>query len=236
MEDQDFLQRLEEERIELTNKNNELKQALSGVSYQGQEGSNLIEFQIDTGEMLGKIEHFLRGEYISIDDEGNETWAKPLKKIKVKIKKTKIVKGKRITTEKEEEKEVINHDLILFNDYGVNAVLSIIGNYIDKNTILSFYDEMRINEILADLGDELANFIYCNYEKMGMDTEFKKTRFQLTVITILHSIESTYRRALKGETFKDLNSSNIVTQSDNFNNRNSAPIKKKFHLFDKSTW
>lgn len=232
MDDQDFLNQLEAEKKELKEKNHQLNTAISSASYSGQDGNNVMEFQIDTGEMLGKIEHFLRGEYISIDAEGNEFWAKPYKTIKVKT--TKTVKGKKIN--KEVDVDVINTDLILFNDYGVNSILSIIGNYIDKNTILSFYDEMRINEIMADLGDELANFIYCNYEKMGMDTEFKKTRFQLTVITILHSIESTYRRALKGETFKDLNSSNIVTQSDNFNSRNQLTMKKKFNLFDRKSW
>ena len=232
MEDDDFLKQLEAERNELRDKNTQLNTAISTATYQGQEGSNLIEFQIDTGEMLGKIEHFLRGEYIAIDPEGNESWAKPRKK--VIIDEEKIVKGKKTIVKK--EIEVLNTELILFNDYGVNAILSIIGNYIDKNTILSFYDEMRINEILADLGDELSNFIFCNYEIMGMDTEFKKTRFQLTVVTILHSIESTYRRALKGKTFMDLNSSNIVTQSDNFGNRQHTPMKKKFNLFDKSTW
>ena len=115
--------------------------------------------------------------------------------------------------------------------------MSIIGNYIDKNTILSFYDEMRINEILADLGDEMANFIYCYYEKMGMDTEFKKTRFQLTVITILHSIESTYRRSLRGKTMEDLNSSRIFTQMDNLGGgRPGTQAKKKFNLFKPGTW
>ena len=132
--------------------------------------------------------------------------------------------------------EVLDEELVLFNDYGVNSIMSIIGNYIDKNTILSNYDEMRINEIMADLGDELANFIYCNYEKMGMDSNFKKTRFQLTVLTILHAIESTYRRALRGKTMEDLNSSRIFTQSDNLGRSPTAPQKKKFSPFHPSTW
>ena len=227
MEDsEDFLNRLQSEKREAEDKVTQLNTALSTSSYQGQEDSNLIIYQVDTGEMLSKIEHFLRGEYIKVDSKGNEFWAKPTKQVKVRNKAT----GK-ITI-----KEVVNNDLVLFNDYGVNSILSIIGNYIDKNTILSFYDEMRINEILADLGDELANFIYCNYEKMGMDTEFKKTRFQLVVLNILHSVESTYRRALKGKTMEDLNSSRIFTQMDNLGNKTSSPGKKKFNLFKPGTW
>jgi len=230
MEGEDFLNKLQGEANELREKNQQLNTALSTASYQGQEDANLIVFQVDTGEMLGKIEHFLRGEYIATDPEGNEYWAKP---------KRKVLDDKGvIQTDKEgNELEEVNTDLVLFNDYGVNAVMSIIGNYIDKNTILSFYDEMRINEILADLGDEMANFIYCNYEKMGMDTEFKKTRFQLTIITILHSIESTYRRSLRGKTMEDLNSSRIFTQMDNLGGgRPGTQAKKKFNLFKPGTW
>jgi len=164
MEGDDLLSKLQAELTESREKTAQLTTALSTASYQGQDEPNLIQYQVDTGEMLGKIEHFLRGEYIAVDKEGNEYWAKPMKKVKKEGSN--------------EYEEVINEDLILFNEYGVNAVMSIIGNYIDKNTILSYYDELRINEILADLGDELANFIFCNYEVMGMNTSFKKTRFQ----------------------------------------------------------
>ncbi len=222
MEEDDFLKNLQSEADKLRQQNTQLNTSLSTASYQGQEDPNLIQYQIDTGEMLGKIEHFLRGEYIATDGEGNEYWAKPT--IKVKVEGS------------EELVEMTDTNLILFNDYGVNSVLSIIGNYIDKNTILSFYDEMRINEILADLGEELANFVYCNYETMGMDTSFKKTRFQLTVITILHSIESTYRRSLRGKTMEDLNSSKMFTQIDNLGQRTQLQTKKKFNPFKPGTW
>ena len=218
--DNDFLRKLEQENSDLRTKGTQLNTALATSAYQGQEDPNSIQYQIDTGEMLGKIEHFLRGEYIVTDQEGNEYWSKPTIKVKV---------GKKYM-------DIPDTKLILLNDYGVNAILSIIGNYIDKNTILSFYDEMRVNEILADLGDELANFIYCNYEMMGMDTKFKKTRFQLLVLTILHNIESTYRRSLRGKTMEDLNSSRIFTQIDSIGNRLQAPVKKKFNLLKPGTW
>lgn len=227
MEGEDFLQKLQNEADELRQKNTQLNTALSSSAYQGNEDANLIQYQVDTGEMLGKIEHFLRGEYIAVDKDGNEYWAKPMKNVRIQNKRTK-----KIT-----EKEIIDKDHILFNDYGVNSVMSIIGNYIDKNTILSFYDEMRINEILADLGNELANFIFCNYEKMGMDTEFKKTRFQLVVLNILHIVESAYRRAIRGKTMEDINTSRIFTQLESMGGgRSPMPTKKKFNLFKPSTW
>ena len=161
----------------------------------------------------------------NVSAAGNEYWSTPKKTVEIKGDKGK-----------KEFVEIVNEDLILLNDYGVNSILVIIGSYIDKNTILSNYDEMRINEMLADLGDELANFIYCNYEKIGMDTEFKKTRYQLMVLGILHSIESTFRRSLKGKTMEDINTSRIFTQSDSLGNRPQQPTKKAFSPFKPSTW
>ncbi len=207
-EEMTYFKGLEQQTQQLQSKNTELNSALAASNYQSQEDKNLIEFQLDTSDMLSKIEHFLKGDYIAVDDDGNEVW-----------------------------KSQTDDTLILFNKYGVNSILLIIGNYIDKNTMLSNYDEMRINEILADLGEELAKFIFCNYEKMGMDTEFKKTRFELTVITILHSIESAYRRSLGGSTSRELNSSRIFTQSDIRSPSMGASIpKKKFNLFKPRTW
>jgi len=207
-EEVDFMQTLHDQTQQLSSKNMELSSALAASNYQSQEDKNLIEFQLDTSEMLSKIEHFLKGDYVDVDEDGNEVW-----------------------------KAQTDDTLILFNKYGVNSILLIIGNYIDKNTMLSHYDDMRINEILADLGEELAKFIYCNYEKMGMDTEFKKTRYELTVITILHAIESAYRRALGGSTSRELNSSRIFTQSDlRTPSMTIAPQKKRFNLFKPRTW
>ncbi len=196
---EEFLPQLQTEAAELRAKNAELQTALSGSSFRAPQDASVMQYQLDSGEMLSKIEHFLKGEYIATDKEGNEFWAK-------------------------QDKE----DLILFNEYGVNSIMLILGNYIDRSTFLSFYtDEMRIYEILADFGDELASFIYCNYEKMGMNTEFKKTRYQITVITILHAVENAYRRAIRGQTSKDINSSQIFTQSDVLGGRRVMSAQKK---------
>ena len=230
MEGEDFLEKLKKENEDLRNNQTQLNTALSSSAYQGQEDSNLIQYQIDTGEMLGKIEHFLRGEYIAIDGEGNEFWSKPKKKLKDE-------KGELILDDEGKEQEVIDEDKMLLNDYGVNSILSILGEYLDKNTFLSFYDEMRINEIMADLGDKLSEEIFYSYERIGLDTEYKKSKYPLLVLTILHVIESAYRRALRGKTMEDLNSSRIFTQMDNIGTRpGGGSSKRKFHLFKPNTW
>lgn len=147
---------------------------------------NFLHHQISTEEMLEKLEHFYKGDYQGYDNEGNTVW-----------------------TEQEDK------ELVTFNEFGVTSIMEIITKYIDKNTILSDYSEDRIYQILADIGEELILFILCNYEKMGLDSHFKKTKFRLIITTTTHMIESTYRRAIRGKTLLEINQSRVVGQFGN---------------------
>ncbi len=204
-----YLNALEQQNAELKNKNIELAGAVSSSSFNPAQDSNLIQYQLGSDDILDKIEHFLKGDKIKVDKDGNVFYE----------------------TQK-------NKDLILLNDYGVNIIMQILGNYVNRNTNLSFYDEQRVNEILADFGDELADFVLCNYERIGLDTEYKKSRYKLLVLNILHIIESAYRRALQGKEREGINSTRIVTQTEGLGsiNRNIPQAKKKFNLLDRKTW
>ncbi len=162
-----------------------LQGAVSASAYATAKDPNLISLQLSTPELLNSLERFYRGEKVSVDELGNITF-KPQK----------------------------DKSLVPLNEFGVNLMMEIITKYIDKNTVLSNYKEERIYEILADIGEEATLVVFCNYEKMGMNTAYKKSKFRLLIVTTLHVIESTYRRALGGKTSEDLNQSRIVTQSD----------------------
>lgn len=155
---------------------------LNNISQQKKK-DNFLHHQLATEDMIDKLEHFYKGDKAGIDDDGNVCWV-------------------------EEE----NKDLVTLNEFGTTSIMEIITKYIDKNTILSYYSEKRIYEILSDVGDEMVLFIQCNYEQMGMDTYFKKTKFRLLISTTLHIIESTYRRALHGRTMEEINQSKVVGQ------------------------
>lgn len=218
--DEKLLAQLQQEAEEQRSKNVQLGSALASSSFQGQQ-DNLISYQLDSGELLNRIERFLKGEYLSMDEQGNEFWKKP-----------------------EDE------NLILFNEYGVGLYMDIINNYIDKNTFLSFYSEERIYEILYDLGIHLNYLIFCNYEMMGMGDKKtgktpanqKRTRYPITVVKTLHMIETSYRRAIRGITSERINTATIVTQSDMVGNRMPSmgvpkmSMKRKFNLFRPATW
>lgn len=215
----EYIEGLENEIKETRNKLNEAQQGLvSNTMFSGNQDDNLIRFQLELDNILEKIEHLLRGDIVAEDSEGNVFYTSP-----------KDLKGN------------TNTELQVLNEYGIQLVMNIISFYLNRNTILSNYSEERINEILGDLGDELADLIYCNYEKMGMDTPQKKSRYPMLVLNVLHSIESTYNRAYKGGERESLRSARVVTQNEPLSSRaNMGGMgvlnKPKFSLFNPKTW
>lgn len=174
-------------------RNVELSQALSGVA-NSKKDDNFLHHQISTDEMLEKLEHFYRGDFQGEDENGDIVW-----------------------------KAQTDKDLVTFNDFGVTSLMEIVTKYIDKNTILSYYTSERIYEILADIGEDLVLFLLCNYEKIGMDTYFKKTKFRLIITTTLHIIESSYRRSLNGKTMMEINQSRVISQFGNIPGGQPSP-------------
>ncbi|RLG10567.1 hypothetical protein DRN73_07440 [Candidatus Pacearchaeota archaeon] len=160
---------------------------------------NLIRWQVDTKEVLEEIENYLKGAILTFDGKGNSKYVVPKDK-----------------------------NLITLNRYGVGAVMQLISNYVSKIHILSRYDIGRIYEILAELGDELRIFFICNYEKIGLNTDFKRSRFGLLILNILHIIESTYRRAIAGKESELINTGRIITQTENQSPLNPNKRPRKF--------
>lgn len=96
---------------------------------------NLAESQLDLKEELDRIFHLLSGHVITIDENGSEKWIEPL-----------------------------DDRLKIFSDYGVKQIMNIISFYVNKNTLMSFYDEETIRWKMRDFGIELADLIYNRYE------------------------------------------------------------------------
>ena len=180
----DHLALLEQSMKDKDNKINELSGYASSSIAQQSQDSNLIIWQLELDNILERIEHLLKGDIVSDDGQGNIVYKAP------------------------EDKS-----LIILNDYGVQLIMNVVSFYLNRNTILSNYDEVRIFEILFDLGFELADVIYINYEKIGMTSIEMKSRHEILILNILHTIESSYNRALKGGERDSLRSARVVTQS-----------------------
>ena len=205
---EDYIEELEQAYKKETAKNTQLSTEISNFST-ASKNENLIQYQIENVELLEKLEHFYKGEYVGTLPNGDAGWVKPKDKTQIPL-----------------------------NDFGVSSMMEIVSKYVDKNTSLSYYSEMRIYEIMADLGDELVLYVLSNYEKMGMSDKFRKTKFRLLIVTTLHMIESTYRKAISGKTIEELNQSRIISQSDFVGNRHLSPhpSKKKLNFFNPATW
>lgn len=97
--------------------------------------SNIIEFQLDLKEELDRIYHLLKGDIITTDGDGNEKWISP-----------------------------DDDRLIILSDYGVKQIMNILSFYINKNTLLSNYDEETIFWKVRDFGIEISDLVYWKYE------------------------------------------------------------------------
>ncbi len=187
---------LQEERI----KSSQLHRAATGMAGASYGDQNLIEWQLDLSKELELVGHQLRGHVIERDKEGNEYWAEP-----------KMV----ITNDKGEKEEVIDEERILLNERGAQEIEKIIRNYLNRNTLLSNYDEPTIKNRLMQFADRLRRFIFLNYEEFGLTTDYKMKHFEMLVMNITDMVESAYYRALHGGERESLRTARQVTQIDN---------------------
>lgn len=146
---------------------------------------NLIEWQLDFTKDLSDIKMYLSGYKEGYDEAGNWTYLKPA-----------------------------NDEEVPFNEFGVSVIMGHIRAYLNRNTVLSNYDSKRIKKILFDLGNRLSDEIDQTYEMLGMDTDYKKRRYPLIVMNILHMVESAYNRSLSGGERESLRTARTVNQSE----------------------
>jgi hypothetical protein len=205
-----------QELVNLRNQNINLSNALNSSSFgQNAQNQNLIEFQLEAEQFKEDLRHYIAGDEVETDKEGN-TYYIPQK----------------------------NSELVTLNNMGISIIMRIISGYVTKQTFLSVYNEERINEVIGELGQLLRVRIYANASIVGLDSEFKLSDFSLLIYTILTFIESAYRRSIGGKEREGLKESRIVTQnqplSSNYGGNMGIPTsimpKKKFSLFNKNTW
>ena len=203
------------------------KDLKSGITYYIQEIKESKKGSEIKRRVLVKIVN-KDGTEINVMERDSELILDKLKKLRIKDQGYKYI-------------EVLDEDKKPLNEYGVSELMRILSMYVTKETFLSYYTEERINEIMGDLGDALNEFLYCNYEKMGMDTKFKESKFIIIILNVLHTIESCYRRAIGGSEQQYIRSRAIVTQSQGGSNAGALNMarsssSKKWHPFKPGTW
>lgn len=209
---------------EQTAKNLELAQAMSGQSsaFGNTQDPNLIQWQLELDNILERIDHLLKGDELKFVN-GNLIWTEPK-----------------------------NKDNILFNHYGVQEILRVLSMYLNRNTILSNYDEDTINWKVYDFSIEISDLIYNKYDEMFYLPEYddptyrdkvmsKIKLYPMIVRQIVDTVHSSYLRALNGGERQSLREARHVTQSvtgSEVQGGGSIPVKtgNNFKVYNPSTW
>jgi hypothetical protein len=109
-------------------------QATAQYYYQEQE-KNLAETQLEVDSIKEEIYHLLRQDVLRISPEGNQVW----EAIKIKEERT-------------------------LTDWGVDRIMQMIHFYINKNTLLSNFDEKQIKTLMSRFVGELNDLVLMKYE------------------------------------------------------------------------
>lgn len=107
--------------------------------------------QINLTDELETIEHLLRGEILKYNEEtGVQDWARP-----------------------------VDSEMIILTEHGVHLIMNTIMFYLNKNTLLSNYEDKVINQKMEDFATALADVIFMEYEKVFMYPTFEECKAKL---------------------------------------------------------
>ena len=129
---------------------------------------DLVRWQLELNDILERAEHILRGDIVEFRN-GKMVWERNP-----------------------------NPDDNCLNEFGIKLIMKILANYINRNTILSDYEQEEINYKVFDFGRELNNLVFMKYEEIGMDNEDKRKEYPMLVREMVDLVHSSYKRALKG--------------------------------------
>ena len=156
--------------------------------------NDLVRWQLELNDILERAEHILRGDIVTFE-QGHMIW----------------------------KKNPCPEDNCL-NDFGVKLIMKVLANYINRNTILSDYEQEEINYKVFDFGRELNNLIFMKYEEIGMTCEDKRKEYPMLVREVVDLVHSSYKRALKGGERRSLREMISIQQSTNAMMNNGMPV------------
>jgi len=175
-------------------------------SFATRQDENIIRWQLELNDILERAEHILRGDVPKFR-EGHIVWeANP------------------------------HPQLNALNEQGVAECMKVLSMYINRNTILSDYDNAEINIKVFDFSRAINNLIFMRDTEFGMDTEDKRKNYEMLVTELKDIVHSAYKRALMGAEKRSLREMISVSQSTNTTsqlgggvtvNQNGQPQKER---------
>lgn len=214
MEEQevDYMHQLEGELQEADKERRQLAKAQLGMYENGNIEDNLVKWQLNLEEEKERIYHLLKGHRKGYNEKGEEVWMPP-----------------------ESEKSII------LNDVGVDYIMGLLEAFLNRNIILSNWDDERIMELLNDLSSQIINDIYNSYEDFGLDTDFKRKMFGILVEKVIINVEAAFRRGLNNGERRSLRAIMTITQNETPNRGyQNYPVMQqqpqRRSVFRPSTW
>ena len=181
---QEAMREIQTEEIQNPQQRQDSRQFAQHSAFAPQSQDNLIKWQLELDNILERCEHILRGDKLKFNN-GNLIWT-----------------------------ENPNPDENILNDYGCQEVMRVLSMYLNRNTILSDYDDPEIREKVLDFGRELSDLFFMKYETMGLTTLEKRKNYPMLVREMVDIVHSSYKRALHGGEKRSLREARQITQTE----------------------
>ena len=101
-----------------------------------QEDKSVVKEQLDLSEEIARIDYLIKGYSLEPGANGLE-WIKPK-----------------------------NDDMVIFSEYGIHLIRNTICWYLNKNLLLSNFDEETIRKKMWDFTNDLIDTIFMEYDKV----------------------------------------------------------------------
>jgi len=106
-------------------------------SFMQPEEKSMVREQLDLSEEIARIDYLIKGYSLEPNSDGTLEWVKP-----------------------------INNDMIIFSDYGIHLIRNTICWYLNKNLLLSNFDEATIRKKMWDFTNDLIDTIFMEYDRV----------------------------------------------------------------------
>jgi len=136
--------------------------------FSSKQSDDIARWQLELNDILEQAEHTLKGDIV-VFENGKKEW---------KVNPTP--------------------DNNALNDMGVRLCMKLLSMYVNRNTILSDYEEDEIRYKVLDFGKRFNDLIFLKYEEMGMDNEDKRKEYASLVGAMVDIVHSSYARAKDG--------------------------------------
>lgn len=121
---------------QITNQSVQLGQRQQELLMMG-DNKSLVSEQLDLNDVLENIHYLLRGYVKIINEHGEFEWRPPE-----------------------------NNDLVILSEHGINYIMGAVQWYLNKNTLLSNYDDEQILAKMEDVATTISDDIFMEYDKM----------------------------------------------------------------------